>query len=281
MSSAFNPQEADEQFLDALLENEFSRQQQVARVGAAVDQALSRIKNEQNQISSQSSFQVSKAFRFVAALAASLVVIVGISWLIAAGPRTAHAVVLKTIENTLSAGPRKYDVEITYHGPLRGKFVRQGACYLDGPNQFAFRIPCPLGFDNSWHFGSNGENFWVMMPGTRWQGDGQRLQDWWEKRGFDDAPILHVEAVLDTLSQSYDLEELSPVNGDQRIVGVANEATPGNWADKIELIIDHETGFAGRLVLDWESGRLRHVVMDWDRSAVVPATVFEFGNMDR
>ena len=282
----FDRAEVDEQFVDVLLQREFARVGQTGHVSKLVDGVMSRIEASHEdpscEVVPERRRWMVRTLNYVAAAAAMLVAVVGIGWVFFGSAQSAQAAVIDVIEKTLAGGPRKYDAKITYYGALRGKFERNGAFYVDGHKTFAFKIPSPLGLPVDWHFGSDGEKLWAVTPtGIIWEDEGERLENWWETRGFEDAPILHIEAILDTLSKSYDLESLPEKDGQQRILGVANDVTPKRWAEKIELAIDNESGFARTMILDWESGRIRRVVMNWDETAIVPPSVFESNNTNR
>ena len=227
MSNEFSDVERDsldQQFVESLLEATHFNDQKKARLDELVDVTLKQIQQSIGCRVTQTPSDLLSIRRRLTqgliALAATLLASVG-GWLLFGATNSAQAAVFEVLERTLSSGPVRYATEFTFVGPVLGEFERPGACYLDGSKRFVFEIPSPFGFeDRKWVLASDGERIWGKFPsGKVWISQGDELETWWQSRGLGDVPILHVEAVLVSFGETYQLLQSHSESGDLIIRG--------------------------------------------------------------
>ncbi|MEM7312805.1 MAG: hypothetical protein AAF497_06610 [Planctomycetota bacterium] len=278
--------EVDERLTDALLEFHLGEETQ-RRCAELVDGAIGQIrsqrdsfKTDEQPVLNSNEFKTRRRkiiYGLSALSGVAATVLLAVTIFLLSSPKSAAARVQEALQTTLSSGPRKYDASFTYSGPIRGEFESKGGCYLDGSKRFVFQIPSPMGIESRmWTLGSNGEQLWAVLPsGLQWIGEGDQLQSWWNDRGLGDVPILHVEAVLESFGQTYELKLVDEEGAGHAIEGTSTESSPERWPDAIRLVIDQQTGFASEIRMQWDSGRLRRINLEWDRDAIVEPEFFD------
>jgi hypothetical protein len=196
------------------------------------------------------------------AVAASLVLALGIWWQVTSPSQQAYATLQQTLQRAAETGARQYGVTAVVQRPLVGKREIEADLYVDGADRFLLRHPSILLPGEMWIGGNERENWLVPTRGPVLVGDDKMLQQWLADEQELSTPFLHVTTILQRMSRDYDLEMLpdeavtaSDRSGAtvrcRRVRGVLRD-TMRPLPRTIELWSDHDTGIARRLILDWE-----------------------------
>ncbi len=260
--------EADLQMLDSLLRQAL-RPDPEAR-DARIQRVLQHL-DEQRVVPSEDDPQSVVQIRSVRnrgrrwlslAVAASLVLAVGLWWQVSSPSRRAYATVQDSLQQATEAGAREYRVTIVVQRPVADREEIVDNLYVDGADRFTLRHQPILPLGEVWIGGNEREKWIAPKRGPVLVGDAEMLRNWMAEKEDLPAPYLHITTILQRMSDDYDLEMLPdedvPTHGQpdttircRRVRGVLRDTTLGR-PRVIDLSADRDSGIARRLVLDWQ-----------------------------
>ena len=260
--------EIELQMLDSLLRHALrpepeSREARIQGVLQRLDKQTAEPTEGHRQTGLQIRKRQSPVRRWISlAVAASLVLALGLWWQLSSPSRRAYAQVQTALQRAAEEGTRHYSVKALVQEPFVGKKEIATDLYVDGADRFVFRNPSLPSLGEAW-IGRNERESWIApRRGPILVGDEKMLQNWVADKGDLHTPYLHVTTILRRMSEYYDLEMLADdavaAPGQpgmsvrcRRVRGVSRDAT-SERPRTIDLWADSDTGIARRLVLNWE-----------------------------
>ncbi|QDU59118.1 hypothetical protein [Aeoliella mucimassa] len=255
-------QAADERFVEALLSQ--ALRPDTAGRERRIAQAMDSINRPEptprpHRASSASHWRWARL-----AMAATVLLALGLLWPLLDTSRSAHATVLRSLEVATARGPRHYRVVTIARRPVVGDVTVHWDLYVDGANRFAIRRPSPIAMREVW-FGSNGDESWVVPPiGPVMRGDQRMLGRWLAARDPNESQVLHLSTVLEWMARDFDLESLDnerllDLTSDDQSTKVECRHVRGirrlqdtRAPKQIDVWADTTTGIARRVVIDWQ-----------------------------
>jgi hypothetical protein len=261
-------QEVDMQMLDSLLRHALrpepeAREARIRGVLRGLDEQTAYPTEDNRQTVVQIRTRQSPVRRWISlAVAASLVLAVGLWWQVSSPSRRANAMVQETLQRASETGARQYSVTAFVQRPVLGKKEIAADLYVDGADRFLLRHPSIPLLGEVWIGGNERESWIAPTRGPILVGDETMLQQWMADKRDLSTPYLHVTTILHRMSKYYDLEMLpddgvaAPSQPDttvrcRRVRGVLRDTTR-RLPRTIDLWADRDTGIARRLILDWE-----------------------------
>lgn len=260
-------QEADMHMLDSLLRQAL-RPDPEAR-DARIQEALQHL-DEQIPIPSEDDSQSivrirrvpSRGRRWLSlAVAASVVLAVGLWWQASNPSRRAYATVQESLQRAAETGAREYRVTVVVQRPVAGRDEIVDSLYVDGAERFALRHQPILPLGEVWIGGNEREKWIAPRRGPILVGDLKMLRNWMAQKEDLPAPYLHITTILQRMSKDYELEmlpdedvvapeQLNTTVQCRRVRGLLRDTSRGR-PRVIDLWADRDSGIARRLVLDW------------------------------
>ncbi len=262
---SFEPIDAHDRFVDALVRHAMKPLSE--KRSEWVDRAMRSITEFQVE---PASLRRDRKQRFLSrhwlrfAIAASLLVVMGVLWPDSDRTNSAYATVVRCLEAAKEAGTRHYTITVEIRGPMGGSYKNVLDLYLDGFDRYAVRSPS-LGPRPDLWFGRNSDNYWTARPNeSQTFIDRRVLQQWLAKREQLEEEWLLLAPILERLSQDYELtlleDELLP-DPTQLDREIPYKRVRGVLRDQslpiplqIDVWADGETGVARKFILDWQLG---------------------------
>lgn len=259
MNRSSAPEEqGGEAFVAALLPRLAESDAGRAQAQARVDRAMARLDRDTQAPVLSLSRRLWRRTRAVAAVAASLLLLLlGLDFgtRTPAAALTPEATIARSLEVLNLATDRRFEVRVTTPH-LGGR--RRIDVYTRGRDQFVLRVEAP-GREDIW-IGRQGGESWIVppRPGTPVlvTEDLARVRRWADQRGVP-VPFLEAGEVLERIE----------ADGKVRWQRRATDAEGRPVLRLLAVRRGDAAGFPDRVFLevDEESGRMRRLVMDWER----------------
>ncbi len=272
-------QAIDDALLESLLRESFASSSRANEDTRRIDTLLARIHPQPEQLAtsqptaSQPVMRGSKktAYRWLSlAVAAALLIAVGLWTLDNATSSSAYAAVMRSLETVPPT--RHYRVHMVHQRPVWGNREATADLYLSDSDRFVIRHPGWARFGDVWIGGDSKNRWFVPRFGPAFTGGEEIVGGWLAKKDIP-SPYLHVSTVLERMSRGYHLktigrEEIAHVdapNRTSRCQHVRGERRGGNGAGptQIELWADLDSGIARRLQLTWDRSSSERGPISW------------------
>ncbi|MGF1581533.1 MAG: hypothetical protein ACFCD0_19575 [Gemmataceae bacterium] len=270
---------ADIEMIDSLLRQTMrpdpqAREQRIDRVLTAIDADANQSGKLRSGTSAQPSPKTNWRRWSILTLAATLLLALGLWWLVFSPSQSAYAAVQRSLEQAKMTGARKYRLVAVGKTPVGGHLEREGDLYVDGSEKFAVRVSIGPRLGDLW-IGGNADETWVVPPrGPVLVGDKEALRIWVARKKEVSTPYLHITTMLQRMASGYRLkrlpyESIKDLTGAReeilctRIRGVLRFARKKFVPRKIDLWADRSSGIARRVVLDWEPSESQRGLTRW------------------